>query len=399
MIPFKELIDFEKAKEIIIEKTWEMKRVEEVDVTEACGRVLAEDIKAGFDIPGFSRAAMDGYAVIASDTFGANQRNPVKLRIMGKIFAGEIARREVKKGECMQIATGAPLPEGSDAVVMVENTSLEGEEVKIFKPVYPGANVTPPDEDVKKGEMVLRKGDILNPSKIGVLAALGMRKVRVYEKPKVHLYPTGREIVSPGEKKEYGKIYDINSYTLATLLKKEGASVEIHPIVDDEKEAIEKCIDEARGDYIIFSGGSSVGERDIMADVVKKRGEIFFHGIALKPGKPTIFGRVGNALIFGMPGYPTSCLTNAYVLLLPSIKKMARLPLKVERKEAMLAEKIVSTIGRHQIYPVRVEQGKAYPVFKESGAITSLSEATGYIEIPANVEYLEEGSQVLVNYF
>ena len=397
MMPFHELIDFERAKEIIMEKTWEMERAEEVKITEACGRVVAESIKAGFDIPGFARAAMDGYAVIASDTFGASMREPVKLEVVGKIFAGEVAREEIKKGECMQIATGAPLPEGSDAVVMVENTERDGDEVKIFKPVYPGANVSPADEDVKEGEEVIKEGEVLNPSKVGVLAALGMEKVKVYEKPEVHIYPTGKEVVPPGGKIEYGKIYDINSYTLAALLQKEGANVKIHPVVDDSREAIEKCINES--DYIIFSGGSSVGERDIMADVIKSKGELFFHGIALKPGKPTIFGKVGKTLIFGMPGYPTSCLTNAYVLLLPSIKKMARLPLKIERKEAMLAEKIVSTIGRYQIYPVRVEGEKAYPVFKESGAITSLSEASGYIEIPANVEYLEKGSKVLVNYF
>jgi len=398
MMPFQELIDFERAKKIILENTWEMDRVEEISITEACGRVLAEDIEADFNIPGFARAAMDGYAVIASDTFGASMRNPVKLRLIGKIFAGEIAKEEVKKGTCMQIATGAALPEGSDAVIMVENTSAEGDEVQIFKPVYPGANVSSPDEDVKKGEKVLAEGMILNPPKIGVLAALGMEKVRVYEKPEVHIYPTGREIVSPGCEIEYGKIYDINSYTLATLLKEEGADVHIHPIVDDDKETIERCF-EGGGDYIIFSGGSSVGERDMIADAIEKHGKLFFHGIALKPGKPTIFGKVGKTLVFGMPGYPTSCLTNAYVLLLPSIKKMARLPLIIKREEVTLAERIVSTIGRYQIYPVKVKEGKAYPVFKESGAITSLSNASGYIEIPANVEYLDKGSKVLVTYF
>ena len=399
MMPFRELIDFERAKKIIMEKTWETERVEEVSITQACGRVLAESVKAELDIPGFARASMDGYAVIASDTFGASMKKPIKLRLIGKVFAGDAARKEVKRGTCLQIATGAPLPEGSDAVVMVENAMAEGNEVKIFKPVYPGANVSPENEDVSKGDEVLKKGDVLNPPKIGVLAALGRKKVRVYEKPEVHIYPTGKEVMPLGEKIEYGKIYDINSYTLAALLEKEGATVNIHPVVDDDKMAIEKCLEERQGDYIIFSGGSSVGERDMMADVIKSQGELFFHGIALKPGKPTIFGRVENTLIFGMPGYPTSCLTNAYVLLLPSIKKMARLPLNIKRGVAILAERIVSTIGRHQIYPVKVKEGRAYPVFKESGAITSLSEASGYIEIPANVEYLERDSKVLVNYF
>jgi len=397
MKPFRELISFEEAKKIIMEKTKEMERVETVKLLEARNRVLAEDIVAELNVPGFKRAAVDGYAVIAEDTYGASHIKPKKLKIVGKIFAGEVARGKLNHGEAMEIATGAALPKGSDAVVMVENTEKVGNEIKILKPVYPGANVSKEDEDIKKGEVVLKKGETLNPAKIGVLAALGMESVEVYEKANVIIIPTGDELVKVGEKLEYGKIYDINSYTLTTLLKPY-ANVKINEITKDSKEEIERILENGKDmDYIIFSGGSSVGEKDILADVLIKKGELFFHGIALKPGKPTIFGRFGNALVFGMPGYPTSCLTNAYVLLLPSIKKRCRINEKEIVKEAILEEKIVSTIGRYQIYPVMLKNGRAYPVFKESGAITSMSRANGYIEIPANVEYVEKGSTVKVH--
>lgn len=400
MKPFHRLISFNEAKKIIMENTKEMERVEKVNILNAVSRVLAENIVAPFDVPGFKRASMDGYAVMAKDTYNASLQNPKKLKVVGKIFAGEKAKIEIKEGECIQIATGAPLPKNADAVVIVEDTSKEGDYVNIYKPVYPGANVSLPDSDVKKGELILKKGELLTPPKIGVLASLGIEKVKVYEKPKVKIFPTGKEIVKLGEELDYGKIYDINSYTLATLLINEGAKPIINDIVEDDEEAIEEAIGRAiDADYIIFSGGSSIGERDLLAKVIKKKGELLFHGIAVKPGKPTICGKIDSTLIFGMPGYPTSCLTNAYVLLLPSIKKMARLPFEIKKVKAKLAQNILSTIGRYQIYPVKVENGIAYPVFKESGAITSLSKANGYIEIPAEVEYLEEGMEVIVTLF
>lgn len=400
MKPFKDLIDFERAKKIIMENTQKIERVERVNILEAEGRVLATPIKASIDVPGFRRAAMDGYAVIAEDTFGASRINPKRLRLIGKIFAGKRSDVVIEKGTCIQISTGAPMPEGADAVVIVEETSKEGNDINIYKPVYPNANVSAPDSDIRKGDEVLAKGDILIPPKIGVLAALGLKKVDVYSQPKVMIFPTGEEIVPPGKNLDYGKIYDINSYTLAALLKSAGADVYVNDVTGDTKEDLKSCIDKAIGsDYAIFSGGSSVGERDLLADVISKKGKLLFHGIAVKPGKPTICGLIKNTMIFGMPGYPTSCLTNAYVLLLPSIRKMARLPTDVKREKVVLSHDIVSTIGRYQIYPVRVSEGIAYPAFKESGAITSMSMASGYIEIPANTEFIEKGSSVIVNYF
>ena len=402
MKPFKALITFEEAKRRILENTPKVERTEFVDLREAHGRVLASTLKANLDIPGFRRAAMDGYAVRAEDTYGAARLTPKRLNAIGSVFTGQISDAEVKEQQCIQIATGAPMPDGADAVVMVEETSSSGTEIDIFKPVYPGANVSSANADMAKGDEVLQIGSLLTPARVGVLAALGLTRVEVFARPKVAIFPTGEEIIEPGNEIEFGKVYDINSYTLASLLESSGAEVEIRPIAGDSMDDLRKCIhlaSERGSDYAIFSGGSSVGERDLLVDVLRELGDVLFHGIALKPGKPTLFGKVGGTLVFGMPGYPTSCLTNAYVLLLPSIRRMAGLPSNTRTEEHILTQRLVSTIGRHQLYPVRIEDGKAIPAFKESGAITSMSRATGWIEIPHNTEFVEEGTTVTVHYF
>ncbi len=444
MKPFRDLITYEEAKKIILENTVRMERTEVVPLQQAHGRVLAASVTAGMNIPGFRRAAMDGYAVRAQDTYGAARTSPKHLEMIGSIYTGDKPDGIVQVNQCVQIATGAPMPDGADAVVMVEETSVgrpvsksesglerasdraseitsggaseitSGEasetgsggaseswsEINIYKPVYPGANVSAPNADISQGDEVLNKGTLVSPPGIGVLAALGYKEVEVYARPRVSIFPTGEEIVTPGKDLDFGKVYDINSYTLASLLDSNGAAVEINPISGDSMDDLEECFALASAsDYAIFSGGSSVGERDLLVNVLEKMGEVLFHGIALKPGKPTLFGRVNDTLVFGMPGYPTSCLTNAYVLLAPSVRKMAGLPSAYRTSEAVLAQRIVSTIGRHHLYPVRLEEGNVYPVFKESGAITSMSHASGWIEIPHNTEFLEEGTKVAVHHF
>jgi len=400
MRPFRELIDFETAKRIVMDSTRVITKTERVKLRESAGRVLAVSIQAKIDVPGFRRGAMDGYAVIAEDTFGASRTAPKHLQLKGKIFAGMKPEFPVESGTCVQISTGAPMPEGADAVIMVEETSLDGDTVNIYKPVYPGAHVSGKDSDISNGAEILAEGTLITPPITGVLAALGQDTVEVYARPKVIIFPTGDEIVAQGDELEYGKVYDINSFTMANLLGEGGAEVTISGITGDSMNDLKNCMDRCSDyDYALFSGGSSVGERDLLHEAVSGKGELLFHGIALKPGKPTLCGRIGETLVFGMPGYPTSCLSNAYVILLPSVRKMARLPWKVRQEQMVLARRVVSNIGRHQIFTVKVEEGMAHPAFKESGAITSMSLASGYVEIPANVEYLEEGSLVVVNYY
>jgi molybdenum cofactor synthesis domain-containing protein len=349
---------------------------------------------------------MDGYAVIAEDTFRAGNFNPVRLSLIEVIHAGDTARGEVARGACIQVATGSPIPAGADAVVQVEDTELEGDpahagKVKIYKPVYPRQNVSPQGEDIQAGREVLPSGTRLDPSKIGVLAALGITEVPVFAKPMVAVIPSGNEIVRPGDPLEPGRIYDINSYTLSALIQERGGIPKLFPIMKDSLEDVRRILREALGcDIIVLSGGSSVGERDVMVEAVESMGEVKFHGIAVKPGKPTLCGVIEGRLLLGMPGYPTSCLTNGYGLLVPVLRKLARLPeARTGGVELPMSRRYTSTIGRHQYLPVRVEHGEVVPAFKESGAITSMADAEGYIEIPANVDLVEKGERVSVKFF
>ncbi|HSB70847.1 MAG TPA: gephyrin-like molybdotransferase Glp [Candidatus Methylomirabilis sp.] len=406
MKPMKALISLEEGMRILLGAVTPLSRTERVELPEATGRILAEAVVAAMDVPPFPRAAMDGYAVIAEDTFGAGNFNPVRLQLIEVVHAADIAGKPVSRGTCIQVATGSPIPAGADAVVQVEDTELEGEtaadgKVKVYKPVYPRQNVSPQGEDIRTGREVLPPGTRLDPSKIGVLAALGLTQVSVIARPGVAVIPSGNEIVRPGEPLVPGKIYDINSYTLSSLIREHGGVPTLFPIMQDTLADVQRTLTEALAcDLITISGGSSVGERDVMVEAVEGLGEVKFHGIAVKPGKPTLCGVIRGKLILGMPGYPTSCLTNGYGLLVPVLRKLAGQPeVPAGGIELPMSRRYTSTIGRHQYLPVRVQGGEVVPVFKESGAITSMADAEGYIEIPANVDLVEKGERVLVKFF
>ena len=401
MRPLKSLISLDDAKKIIDKNVKPVRRKEKRNIENCLDRVLAVDVKAGFDVPGFDRAAMDGYAVKANDTFDAGQFKPKTLKLIDIIHAGETTNKIVHNNECVQIATGAKLPKGSNAVIMVEDTEKEKNKVKIFKPVYPKANVSGRNEDIKKESIVLRKGRILSPSRIGVLSALGIPEVYVYAQPKIAVIPTGREIANLNEKLKEGQVYDINSYTLMSVINGNGGNAVKHDIVEDTFGEIRDVVESAvNNDMIVLSGGSSVGERDVLFDVINDLGNVLFHGVQIKPGKPTLFGMIKNKPVFGMPGYPTSCLVNAYVFLLPAVRKMSGLPVKKEEiVKAKISRRIVSTLGRRQFLTVKIENKKAVPVFKESGAITSMANADGYVEIPENVDLIEKDEEVEVKMF
>ncbi len=398
MRPFKRLLSREAALKIIEENTHSIGRVERIKITEASNRVIAQDAVAGFNVPSFDRSSMDGYAVKAEDTFGAGNYSPLKLKLIGVQYAGETFDGEVQKGECLQVATGSPIPKGSDAVVMVEYTRTEGSEVEILRPAYPGANISPEGEDIRTGDIVISAGDLLTPAKIGALAALNMESVEAYERPKVAVYSTGSEVKPLGSELEPGHVYDINQYTISTITERNGCLPLMKGIIPDEREDLKAAIKEASGfDLAVFSGGSSVGARDLFADIVKELGEVLFHGLQVKPGKPTLFGVVDGTPVFGMPGYPTSCLSNAYIFLAPSLRKLARFP-PVEPRlvKARMASRFVSSSGREQFLTVKLKDGVAYQVFKKSGAITSMANADGYIVLPVNLDVIEEGEEVTV---
>ena len=399
MRPIKRLISLDEALSLAMNRTHSATRMETVPILGSSGRVCAETVISKINVPPFSRSAMDGYAVKASDTYGAAKLKPAKLRIVEVIYAGSVPKKSVSRGHCAEIATGAMLPKGADSVVMVEDTELEGSNVLVYDSVHPGKNVSKRGEDISIGTPAISRGDILNPSKIGALAAIGRGEVAVYSKPLVAVIPTGNEIAELGRDLKPGQVYDINSYTLASVIESNGGEARTLPIVNDSIKDLEKVVKVNKDcDMLVFSGGSSVGERDVMLDVLEKHGTVVFHGIAMKPGKPTLFGTIGKQLLFGMPGYPTACLSNAYILLAPILRKMSMLPLRAPATlKAKMAKRVVSTTGRTQFLTVRLEGERAYPAFKESGAITSMAFADGYVVIPADVDLIEKDEKVVVH--
>ncbi len=401
MKPIKETIPLDEARQLIADACKPIDRTERVRIVDANSRVAAADVASTRDVPPFSRAGMDGYAVRAEDTFGASRYEPKTLRVIEKVYTGQVPTKTIEAGTAVEIATGAPMPPGADAVVMVEETEKAGESVRVLTPVYPRQNVGRQGADIVVGQTVIARGDVLNPSRIGALAALGVSDVDVFAKPAVAILSTGNEIVDPGMELKPGQIYDINKFTLSTIIAEHGGVPMPFATAQDTIEALEHAIDAvASCDVLVFSGGSSVGERDLILDVIGRKGEIVFHGIAVKPGKPTVFGTINGRPMFGMPGYPTSCLSNAYMLLVPALRAMARLmPRHLPTVTLPLGQRIVSTTGRHQFYTVRIADGQAMPAFKASGDITSMSQADGYIEIPAQTDIVEKGEVVEVKLF
>jgi molybdenum cofactor synthesis domain-containing protein len=402
MRPLRETITLERARALMLDAIRPIDRVDRVALSEAHGRVLARAATSTVDVPPFDRAGMDGYAVIAADTFGASRSDPRPVRRIHTVFTGEVSSETLTPGLCMEIATGAPMPAGADAVVMVEETERADDDlVRIMTPVYPGQHVGRRGADIQAGQVILNDGDLLNPSRVGALAAIGLSAIDVCAKPCVAVISTGNEIIDPGHTLQPGQIYDINRFTLSAVIADHGGVAVPIRTAADSLDDLQAAVDAAgRADVIVFSGGSSVGERDLVLDVMQRMGNVVFHGIAVKPGKPTAFGHIGHTPVLGMPGYPTSCLSNAYILLVPLLRRMARLPAyEPHVVRVPLARRIVSTTGRHQFYTVRIADGSAVPAFKASGDITSMSQADGYIEIPTHTDIVEAGQEVEVRLF
>jgi len=407
MRPFTSTISLEEARRRLDAAVRPIARTERLAISQGAGRVIAADVISAIDVPAFARAAMDGYAVVSADTTSATTETPARLLLVDRIYTGQLSTVTVVPGTCAEIATGAPLPAGADAVVMVEDTASDGEQILVRAAATSGRNIGRRGADIMTGDLVVRAGELLTPSRIGALAAIGQPNVTVYAKPRVAILSTGNEVVDPGESLENGQIYDVNRFTLSAIVDAHGGAPRSHRAAQDTLESLTGALDEClESDLIVFSGGSSVGTRDLVVDLVAARGEMIFHGIAVKPGKPTAFAlmktsRTSETIPFlGMPGNPTSCLSNAYILLIPFLRGVARLPPHMPRiVRAPLGRRIASSAGRHQFYTVRLENGAAFPAFKGSGDITSLSHADGYIEIPPDQDVVEEGTLVTVTLF
>ncbi len=387
--------------------------IEEIDILNADNRTLAKDIIAPINVPHFNRSMRDGFAVKSEDTFSADEDSPIELKVVGKILAGEIPKIKLNKGECAQIATGAPLPEGADAVVMVEYINkLDDRSVEIFKAVSPGQYVIKIGNDIREGTILLKKNELLNPRDIGALAAIGKNMVPVYTKPKIALYSTGNEIIKLGEQLTDGKVYDINSYTLYHSIKRTGANISLKGILPDDIEIAMQSLkrDINNYDLIIMSGGTSKGIGDVFPSIIPQLGELEFliHGIRIKPGKPTLFASLFHnnkrRMIALLPGYPTSALTIFNVFLKDRIMRWCKMPISKKKKvKAILTERVYSELGRHEFKSVKLIKRNdifyAEPTKTGSDAITTLVGMDGFFEIPENVQILEEDEEVEVTIF
>lgn len=404
----KKLISLDEARRILQER-FSAKPVgtEHVRLSQAYDRVLAKDTVAHTDVPPFNRATVDGYAVKAKDTFGADETKPIALKICGSINVGEVPHIAVEDGSAAEIATGAPIPEGTDAVIMFEYTIRKDAKVALYRPVSKGENVMKAGSDIKKGDMILKKGQTLSSWEIGVLAALGIAKVEVYKRPKVAIISTGPEIVELGKPLPSGKIYDINAHTLNAAVLECGGQPLNFGIVPDEadklKTAIRKALSSA--DVVITSGGVSAGPRDLIPEILSQLGEpgIIIDGMAVKPGKPTTIAIVDRKPVFALPGHPTSSLLMFHILVRPIIVKMAG---KTEEPlpfvEVIVGARIFSEKGRRTFIMVNLSRDKTGKTLVSpvatglSGAITTLTKADGFIELPESQQFINAGENVKV---
>jgi molybdopterin molybdotransferase len=373
---------------------------ETVPVEQSAGRVLAAPVAADTDIPGFDRSVVDGYAVRSSDTSGASDTVPALLKSVGRVVMGTSETTViVRAGECAYIPTGGVLPDGADAVVMVEYIEDAGDTILIKKPVAHGENVLLLDEDFKKDEIVFRPGRRLTPQDAGVLAACGCATVPVAKKPVVGIISTGNELVPVTALPGPGQVRDANGPMLAAWLSEYGCIPRLYGIVRDEREAFEAVISKALSecDVVLLSGGSSKDDRDMTAGVMASKGEVLIHGIAISPGKPTIIGKIAGKPVFGLPGHPAS----AFVVLIAIVRPILDTMLGMEKTllgtvEGILAENIPSHLGREEYTRVHVENGIVTPLFGKSGLLNTLVKSDGFVCIPAGYEGLEKGSTVEV---
>ena len=408
---FRKLLTLDEARRVINQHFQaETLGVAEVSLLKSYHRVLSEDVVAGLDIPPFNRSTVDGYALRAKDSFGAEENKPRKLKLVGKVSAGEMPRVGVKDGLAVEVATGAPMPDGADAVVMVEHAERDAGNVLVCGAVVKNENVMKAGSDIARGETVLKAGQLLSAREIGVLAALGKSVVSVFAVPRVAVFSTGTEITEPGKKLLPGRIYDINAYSLCAAVVESGAEHVYLGVFPDDMAQILEAIQEglASADLVLTSGGVSVGPKDFMPKALETLGKlgVIVHGVAIKPGKPVTVASVSGKLVFSLPGHPTSALLVFHLLVRPVIERMAGMkPDRALCVEAVAARRMFPAKGRRTFVMVKVNGNRlgkfvAEPVETgQSGAITTLAKADGYVEIGENTQFVDENEWVVVHLF
>jgi putative molybdopterin biosynthesis protein len=408
---FRKLLTYDEAKKAIEQHLKPRPLgIEDIPLLDSYNRVLAEDATSTLDIPPFNRSTVDGYAVKAEDTYGAEENQPIKLKVCGNVPIGELPKVAVAKGEAAEIVTGAPVPEGADAAVMVENTHRQDSELLVYSSVTKNENVQKKGSDIKNGETILKSGQTLGSREIGVLAALGKSKIKVFKVPTVAVLSTGGEVTEPGQKLPSGKIYDINAYSLCTAVRESGGKPVFAGVVPDEKEPLWEALEQAlaSADMVVTSGGVSVGPKDLVPATVGSLGKpgLIFSGIALKPGKPVTLGLVGEKPVFSFPGHPTSALLTFNLFARPVIQVMAgKTPSAMGSVKAYVGKRMFSAKGRRTFVTVKLNRDKSKRLIADSvetgasGAITTLAKADGFVEIPENQQFLDVDEEVIVSLF
>ena len=371
---------------------------EDAALEDALYRVLARDVSADIDIPGFDRSTVDGYAVTAADTTGASEAIPAMLQCLGRIGMGSTDAGSISPGSCRYVPTGGALPRGANAVVMIEHAELIGDDTLVHRPVAPGENVVFRGEDFRAGEVVLERGRVLSPRDIGVAAAVGADRVSVVTPPVVGIISTGNELVPATGVPGPGEVRDANSYLAGAFVAERGCRPVYFGIVRDEREALKSAVSSAldRCDAVLVSGGSSKDERDNTAAVIADLGEVLVHGIAIAPGKPTIIGTARGKPVIGLPGHPASAFVVLVAIVDHLLAAMRTTAVSRRTLRARLTQNVPSTRGREDYIRVRVRDGEAVPVFGKSGLLNTLVQSEGLVRIPATSEGLEVGEEVEV---
>jgi molybdopterin molybdotransferase len=381
---------------------------ERMEAASALDRVLAEDIRAPHPLPDFNRSTVDGYAVRAGDTHGASDSLPAYLTLIGEVPMGDSPAFELGSGQCALIHTGGMLPRGADAVVMLEYSQFaQKNEIEIFRSVADGENLIHIGEDVAEGQVVQYKGTVLRPAEIGGLMALGITQVKVMQRVRVGLISTGDEIIAPHQTPRPGQVRDINSYTLGSLVEKNGGIPIHYGIIPDTFDSLKNSAAQALSecDMVIITAGSSASTRDMTADAIRTLGEpgVLVHGINTRPGKPTILGVCNGRAVIGLPGNPVSALVNGYLFVVPVLEKLLGvLPRPKATVMARLTINLASQAGREDWWPVKLIESRssktvrydADPIFGKSNLIFTLAAADGLLRIPPDATGLSSGEDV-----